>query len=237
LNLGLRYEIEGALTERFDRSVTGFAFGQSQSFEAAARANYAKAPLAEIPPANFDVKGGLLFAAVGGQARELYTVPKSNFMPRIGIAWKLNDKTVLRTGYGIFYGFLGQRRGDVIQTGFSTNTPMNITTNNGLSFIETLSNPFLNGLTKPVGSAAGIQTFVGQGVTFFNQEPVSPYMQRWQLGIQRELGAGFVAEVSYVGNRGTHIERNRNLNATPLQYLSRSPVRDQARIDFLRDSV
>jgi len=114
---------------------------------------------------------------------------------------------------------------------------MNITTNNGLSFIETLSNPFQKGLTPAVGSAAGIQTFVGQAVTFFNQAPISPYMQRWQLGLQREIGAGFVAEVLYVGNRGTHIERNVNLNATPLQYLSRSAVRDQARIDYLSGNV
>ncbi len=74
-------------------------------------------------------------------------------------------------GYGIFFGFLGQRRGDVIQAGFSTNTPLNVTTNNGLTFIETLSNPFQSGLRTPVGAAEGIQTFLGQAISFFNQNP------------------------------------------------------------------
>ncbi len=234
LNLGLRYEIEGALTERYDRSVTGFDFATSQAFEAAARANYARNPLAELPASQFNVKGGLLFANVNGQPRELYTVPKNNFMPRLGLAFKLNDKTVLRMGYGIYFGFLGQRRGDVFRTGFSGNTPLNVTTNNGLSFIETLSNPFQNGLRAPV---ADFTTNLGQSVTFFNQNPLSPYMQRWQMGFQREIGGGWVGEISYVGNRGTHIERNVNLNATPIQHLSKSPVRDDARNAYLTGNV
>ena len=49
----------------------------------------------------------------------LYDTPKNNFMPRVGFAYKLDDKTVVRGGYGMFYGFLGQRRGDVIHSGFS----------------------------------------------------------------------------------------------------------------------
>jgi hypothetical protein len=160
-----------------------------------------------------------------------------NFMPRLGLAFKINDKTVLRSGYGIFFGFLGQRRGDVIQSGFSQNTPINVTLDNGLTFIETLSNPFQNGVLEPVGSALGPQTFLGQTISFFNQRPLTPYMQRWELGIQREIGKGFVAEAAYVGNRGTHLEVARNINATPNEFLSTSPVRDQARIDYLSRNV
>jgi hypothetical protein len=62
-------------------------------------------------------------------------------------------------------------------------------------------------------------------------------MQRWQLGFQRELPMGFVGEITYVGNRGTHIEVTRNINATPLEYLSTSPTRDQARIDYLSRNI
>ncbi|MEO7270455.1 MAG: hypothetical protein ABIX28_25605 [Vicinamibacterales bacterium] len=58
-------------------------------------------------------------------------------------------------------------------------------------------------------------------------------MQRWQAGLQRELPGRMVAEASYVGNDGTNIQTSRNLNATPAQYLSTSPVRDQATIDYL----
>jgi hypothetical protein len=62
-------------------------------------------------------------------------------------------------------------------------------------------------------------------------------MQRWQVGIQRELPGQMVLEVSYVGNRGSQIQTSRNLNALPAQYLSTSPTRDQATIDYLSANV
>jgi hypothetical protein len=247
LNLGLRWELEGALTERYNRTVRGFDFDAVQPIEEAARAAYAASqatnPTPELPPDQFRVRGGLTFAGVNGVPRELYETPKHNFMPRIGLAYQLNEKTVVRAGYGIFYGFLGQRRGDIVQSGFGTNTPLVVTRNNGDSFEETLSNPFQSGLNTIPGSSQGIETFLGRSLGagtggnptagFFNTAPLSPYMQRWQLGVQRELGSGFVAEVSYVGNRGTHVEIFRNINALPNQYLSTSPQRDQARINYL----
>jgi hypothetical protein len=247
LNLGLRWELEGALTERFNRTIRGFDTGAVQPIEAAARAAYAASqatnPTPEVPVDQFRVRGGLTFAGVNGEPRGLYETPKKNFMPRIGLAYKLDDKTVLRAGYGIFFGFLGQRRGDIVQSGFSTTTPLVVTLDNGLTFRETLSNPFQNGLQPIPGASLGIQTFLGRSLGsgtggnptpgFFNPNPLSPYMQRWQLGVQRELSNGFVADITYVGNRGTHIEIFRNINALPNQYLSTSTTRDQARINYL----
>jgi hypothetical protein len=58
-------------------------------------------------------------------------------------------------------------------------------------------------------------------------------MHRWQAGIQRELPGKWLLEASYVGNRGRDIQTSRNINATPLRYLSTSAVRDQATIDYL----
>ncbi len=234
MNMGLRWEFEGAMTERFDRSVKGFDFTVSQPFEAQARANYANNPTPEVPVDQFNARGGLYFAGVNGESRGLYETPKMNLMPRFGFAYRLTNtgKTILRGGYGVYFGFLGQRRGDVVQSGFSQNTPF-VATSDNINFTSTLSNPFPDGILEPVGAANGTLTFVGQGVTFFNQKPAMPYMQRWQVGIQHELPGGWVTEVTYVGNRGTHIEFTRNLNATPNQYLSTSPVRDQTTINYL----
>src|SRR5262245_14471042 len=237
INLGLRYEVEGALTDRYNRSVSGFDFSAAQPIQAAVRANYAKNTTPEVPVDQFNVVGGLLFPGVNGAGRGLYETPKKNFMPRFGFAYKLNEKTVLRGGYGIFFGFLGQRRGDVNQIGFGTNSAMNVTTNNGITFNETLSNPFQSGLSLARGAADGIQTFLGQSISFYNQNPLSPYNQRYELSVQREIPGGWVAEIAYVDNRGTHIETGRNLNTTPQQYLSKSLTRDNATNDYLQANV
>ncbi|MDZ4801237.1 MAG: carboxypeptidase-like regulatory domain-containing protein [Bryobacteraceae bacterium] len=237
LNLGVRWEFETPLTERFNRTVRGFDPNAAMPFAAAAQARYAANPTPEVAASAFRIAGGLTFAGVNGQPRGTYNTPKTNLMPRFGLAYKLTQSTVLRGGYGIYYGFLGQRRGDVIQTGFSRNTNLIPSIDNGLTFQSTLSNPFPDGILEPVGSAQGPLTFVGQSVTFFNENPIPPYMQRWQLGLQHQFRGGWVLETSYVGNRGTHQEMSYNLNATPLQYLSTSPERDNTRNNYLSQNV
>src|SRR6185503_10075251 len=99
MNLGLRYEFETALSERDNKSVAGFDAGATQAIEAAARARYALNPTPEVPVSAFNVKGGLTFANGG-----LYTTPKNNLMPRAGLSFKLDEKTVARAGYGMYYG-------------------------------------------------------------------------------------------------------------------------------------
>ncbi len=231
LNLGLRYEFETPLNERYNKSVTGFDAGYVQPIQAAARAKYTN-PIAEVPVLN--ATGGLLFASA--DQRGLYETPKHNFMPRLGFAYRFDDKTVIRGGYGIFYGFLGERRGDVIQTGYSITTNF-VPTIDNVNFVSTLSNPFPNGILNPVGASQGLQTNLGNAISFFNQHPETPYNQRWELGIQRELPWGFVVDASYVGNRGTHVEITRNINTTPNQFLSTLPTRDATRIAYLTGNV
>jgi Carboxypeptidase regulatory-like domain len=241
LNMGLRYEFETPLKERFNRSVSGFDFNFVQPLQGEIQAKYASDPKSQTPEiTQLLVRGGVTFPGVNGLSDGLYETPKNNVMPRFGLAFKWNDKTVIRAGYGIFFGFLGQRRGDVNQAGFSRDTPLVQTVNgDGVTFLfpngqTVFSNPFPT-ILEPVGAAQGAQTFLGQSVTFFNQKPLVPYNQRWELGFQRELTGGWVAEASYVGNRGTHIEISRNINATPQRFLSQlnSYLRDETRSSYL----
>ena len=58
---------------------------------------------------------------------------------------------------------------------------MTVSTDNGLTFVETLSNPFRGGILEPAGVPAGIATFLGQSITYFNPNPKSPRNQRWQI--------------------------------------------------------
>ena len=114
---------------------------------------------------------------------------------------------------------------------------MIVSTNQGVTFDETLSNPFQDGIIDPPGSSAGIATALGQNITYFDQDPESPRNQRWQLGIQRELGDLWVAEARYVGNYGSQLQTTRDLNALPNAYLSTSPMRDTARNNYLSAQV
>ncbi|MBI4905185.1 MAG: TonB-dependent receptor [Acidobacteria bacterium] len=231
LNLGLRYEFEVALRERFNRSALGFDTTYVQPISAAAQAAYAKiyptisGGFAQLPPAAFGLRGGMTFAGQHGNDGSLYNTPKNIFMPRLGIAYRLNNKTVLRSGFGAFAGFLGERRGDVLQNGFTQNTNMVLTNNNGLTFLTNLANPFPNGVAEPVGSAAGPQTFLGQGFSFFNQNPKVPITMRWEASLQREFRS-FLFEANYIGNKTNHIELTRNINTLPYEYLSTSKIRD-----------
>ena len=233
VTLGLRYEYEGPLTERFNRSVSDYDFSAPNPIETAARANYAQNPIPEIPPDRFRVLGGLRFAGVGGLPRGAYEADSNNLMPRIGLAWTPKRNMVIRAGYGVFFGYLGQRRGDVIQSGFSQRTEIIPTLDDGLTFRLNLANPFLDGLLNAPGAGQGLSTFVGRDISFFNPKPVTPYMQRWQLSIQQELPSRVLLDIGYVGNRGTKLEINRNVDSLPNRWLSTSAVRDEERINFL----
>ena len=237
LNLGLRYELETPITERFDRLVAGFAFDQSNPLEAAAKANYALNPIPELPAAQFRVLGGLQFVnqnnGQNSNGRSPFKGEKDNFLPRFGLAWQPLEKLVVRGGFGIFYDTLGVNTTAPIQTGFSQSTPIQASLDNGVSYVATFANPFPNGLIAPPGSSSGLLTNIGQGVSFFNPNLKQAYAQRWSLGLQYELPLGFVLDSAYVANRGTRLAVSRNYNATPNRLLSTLPTRDQTTINFL----
>ena len=89
---------------------------------------------------------------------------------------------------------------------------------------------------RPRGLASGLATALGQSLSFFNPNQKPPYSQRWSLGVQRTLPQQFLLDVSYIGNRVTHLAVSQSINNTPAQYLSTSPVRDQTTINFLTAS-
>jgi hypothetical protein len=223
LNLGLRYEVESALVERQNKSVSGFQYDYVQPIQAAAQANYAALndPALKAFVPQLSVKGGLKFAGVDGGSG-LYKTPKNTFLPRLGFAYQMTPKTVIRGGVGVFAGFLGERRGDVIQWGYSQTTTVGTTFNaNGAPIPVYWDNAFINTPPiEPVGNAGGRQTYLGQTISFFNQNPAVSKQLRSQIGFQRELPGGFMVEASYVNNYGYNIEITRNINAVPNQYLN-----------------
>jgi hypothetical protein len=233
LNVGLRYELETPVTERYNRSVAQFANDEPNPIEAQARANYARAPIPELPPDQFRVLGGLTFVGVNGRGRNYWNGEKNNFMPRIGLAYQLGTRTVVRAGWGMFYDTIGVNKSDSIQTGFSQSTPIQASLNSGLTYVATNADPLPNGLIPPAGASGGLTTNVGQNISFFAANRKQAYVQRWSFGLQHALPAQFMAEASYVASRGTRLGITRQINNTPAEYLSTSGVRDQRTIDFL----
>jgi len=232
LNLGLRWEFEQSLTERQNKSVSGFDLSYTQPFEAQAQTNFALIPANDLLRTTYGLnsittKGGLLFAGKD-TGKGLYNTPKNGFLPRAGFAYQWNEKTVVRGGFGLYQGFLGERRGDVIQPGYTQTTTQTITNApNGAPLPFLLSNPFPSGITEASGNALGKQTALGQAITFFNQNPKVAKQLRWSLGIQREF-RGWVFEATYLGDRGSDIEINRNLNVLPNTFLSTDGSRTAA---------
>ena len=231
LNLGLRYEVETALTERNDKSVSGFDYDYVQPIEGTVQARYAALndPALKALVPQLSVKGGLMFAGVDGSSR-LYETPKNTFLPRFGFAYQMNPKTVIRGGAGLFAGFLGQRRGDVFPNGWSQTTTVGTTINAfGAPVPRSWDDALLTTpILEPVGNANGRQQGLGQAIDFFNQNPSVSKQLRWQIGFQRELPGGFVVEAAYVGNYGYDIEIIRNINALPNQYLNTDNSRTAA---------
>lgn len=229
LNVGVRYEYEGATNERYNRNTRGFDFTASSPIEAAAKAAYAANPIPEITASAFQVKGGLLFA--NDDNRSFWNADKNNVQPRAGFAYKLNDKTVLRGGWGIFtvpFVIAGAN-----QPGFSQSTPITASVNNGLTFLADLANPFPTGVLSPPGASLGLATFLGQGVSFTPLDLNNTQAQRWSFGIQRELPGNWLVELQYVGNYGYDGVVGVSLNGVPRQYLSTSAFRDQNMINTI----
>jgi len=233
LNLGLRYELESPMTERYNRAVYGFDPTATQPFSAQVKANYALNPTPEISASAFSVNGGLTFAGVNGNSRALYARDTNNVMPRFGFAYSANPKTVVRGGYGIYFGSLGTRMQDAIQTGFIQNTTVIPTLDGGQTFSATLGSLFPNGFLPAVGSAAGALTNMGNALTFNPYHPVAARLQKFQVDIERELPGQVLLDIGYMGARDNDLEIVRSLSALPDQYLSTTGVRDQATINYL----
>ncbi|MGH9195293.1 MAG: hypothetical protein ACRD1T_06095, partial [Acidimicrobiia bacterium] len=241
LNLGLRYEYEGATTERDNRNVRGFIPDASLAIAAAAEAAYARNPIPEISPSAFRVRGGLGFAS--DSERGFYNADTNNFQPRVGLAYQWNDKTVVRGGWAIYA--VPAIIAGVRQNGFSQDTQIVPTLDVGLTFRATLANPFPDGVADPAGASRGPNTFLGRtldrlinDINYRNGQSM-----RWAVSVQRELPGQWVAEAAYVGNRGydlTTVDDNNTgieLNGVLRGYLSTLPFRDEAVNSFLTANV
>jgi len=234
LNLGLRWEYEGPVTERYERNILTVDLVTANPIEAAAKAAYAANPIPQIPSSDFKVKGGYIF--VSSDHRGIWNADKNNFQPRIGMAYRLANKTVLRAGWAIYtvpFVISGVR-----QDGFSQATSIVPSNDTGLTFVANLYNPWPSGVANPPGSSLGLSTYLGRSLNMVALDRKNPQAMRWEVSIQRELPGRWVVDVAYVGNHGYDLNASTAIfNTVPRQYLSTSPERDQTTIDSLTANV
>jgi hypothetical protein len=234
LNLGLRYEYEGATTDSDNRNARGFDPSAAVSIAGAAEAAYAAAPIPEVPVSQFNVAGGIQFAS--DQNRGFWDADANNIQPRVGFAYQLGDRSVVRGGWGIYT--VPNIIGGVFQPGFSQATSIVPTLDNGLTIRATLANPWPDGVLDPPGSSLGADTFLGQNVSRFAPLDFNNAQNmRYTIGVQRELPNQWLVEAAYVGSRGWDLTTNIDINNVPAQYLSTSDQRDVSTINFLTQQV
>ena len=243
INMGLRWEHDFPEYEKYNRSLNGFNPSAPNSISSAAAAAYAASPNALLPASQFKAVGGPTFA--GGDQNAIYNDQSKIFSPRAGFAWSpsmFHGKAVVKGGAGILVdpillpisgsspavGSSNVAYGTLNQPGFSQTTNMTVTGNNYVSPSATLSNPFPSGILQPSGNKLATSTNLGSNIVFVDPNPRNPYVGRWELSIQYELPKQFVLEVAYIGNRANHLPIVTQLDAIPAQYLSTSPLRNNA---------
>jgi hypothetical protein len=186
LLLGLRYEYNGPYTEAQNRIVNLDVGPEFVSAE--------------------PVQPGQAGSAFGTYPVSLVQPDRNNFAPRLGLAWKPMNLTVVRAGYGINYNLA--QYGTVIQN-FVFQPP----------FAETQTNSVINPVTSDLTLVTG---FPGTSGLVTNNYAIDPnyrlgYVQIWNLDIQRQLPHGFLLNVGYNGAKGTHLDEQRAILTTDAQ--------------------
>ena len=206
LNLGIRWDYLGPLTDRFNELPRGFA---AQT-------------LNPISTPSFPVYGGVLFAGVNGNPRGIFNPSWGNLGPRFGAAYELDQHTVLRGGYALIYGQTWYDPGNA--PGFTQTTNMVTSIQTGVP-ANTLDNPFPTGILQPSGASQGLLTALGQNYTFASPAGgAPPYVQQFSFEIQRELARDFLVTGAYVGSRSSRIAVTEQLNALSAANLALGPT-------------
>ena len=185
LNFGLRYEISPPWIERYDKmGIFDIDTNPAQ-------------------PVIINAKSG------GSRYdRALITTDTNNFMPRFGFAFKLNEKTVIRSGYGMFFAYM-ENMGD--SEHLIGNPPFAF----GVTLAGSNTTPAVLLRTGPAAGSTDLTRATGLQFSSFERNPKMSVAHQWNLNIQREFGADWLFEIGYSGSRGLHLVRQYEANFSP----------------------
>jgi len=203
VNFGFRMDFNIPPLERFDRMNRGFDADSVSPVDSMID----REAFADFPR----VVGGMRFAGLEGVPRQAADIFGSAYQPRIGVAYQLDGKTVIRGGWGRF--FLNPNN-DYLQTnGYSQSTPYTFSGDEGRTAVnQKIADPFPNGIRVPQGSARGLLSFAGQGFNFVNSRFEIPHTNQYSFSVQRLLSARSRFELAYSANRGRKLQTSRTFN-------------------------
>lgn len=155
-----------------------------------------------------------------GVPRHARDLEKANFGPRLGLAYRVTEQTVVRLGYGLVW-----------QEQAGITTPFTIPQ---FPFVQTVSQRTLDNLAPAFTLAQGPSVApipltpdagLGQGVFAVDRRLGSGYTQQWNVAVQQALSRDFALEVAYAGAKGTHVGvPDTNINQLTLEQLRLGPV-------------
>jgi hypothetical protein len=216
LNLGLRYDVDLPRTERYD---------QQSFFDI-----NAPSPLQGAIPASACLNCGDLRGQMGfttPDRRRQTPTDGNNWGPRFGFAYNFARNMVLRGAYGIAFAPSAMQAagptGASGTTGFSSNSDADFTFDNMRTINTYLRNPFPNGFTLPTGRDLGARTNLGIEIGDFFDAYRNPYVQQWNLSLQRAFPGDMVVEIGYLGNHSLGLvdgEAPRQYNQLPAAFMA-----------------
>lgn len=196
LNIGLRWDFRAATYEQHNH----FFWLDTQNAQGGLC--YADPTLTSdgvAPGAGYN--GGPILRYCGSVPRP---APKTPFAPRFGINYRLNDKTVVRAGYGIFFSSYEGREIDDSADIYPYSIRLSLSPT---TVPNPASDPKLGNDLLPAYGALG--PFPVATLSFIavieSENPLDPYVQTWTLSVERELAKNTTLEVNYIGNHGTHL--------------------------------
>ena len=247
LNLGLRVSLFGTYSEKYHNAWNWEAarfnpsrFGVDPFYGVLLDKSAASAPIA-FNPNTFQLDPGVV-SDLGLVQCGVNSIPSGcmkghlfNPAPRVGFAWDpIGDgKTSIRGGYGIFFE---HGTGNEANTGsLEASSPVVLSMVQSLPVsYSCIGNVGLGATFDPTNTACASPnstnptpaagTAFPLDVTGIPTKAIWPYAQQWSFGVQRELPHDVVANVAYVGSKGTHLTIERQLNQLPPLPLSENPL-------------
>lgn len=175
-------------------------------------------PLAGRVPGFPNLRGGVGFVGGEGRGRRTQLGDTNNCDPRLGLAYQIDDKTVARTGFGIFHHPLVPNT-DAAQ-GFTRATSALTTAPDGVTPLFNLADPFPQGVLLPTGNSLGLLTLAGLGISGPVRQQRLPYQSQWSLDVQRQLPGSWVIDIGYAGASAVALPSGVQYNQLPNQLQS-----------------